>query len=86
MNKNKLWFKAKMYGWGWYPISKEGWGVLALYVTAVWINVRNTDIYSNSPTDTLINIVIPFVVNTVYLLIICYCRGEKPKWRWAEKK
>ncbi|MCX6703683.1 MAG: hypothetical protein NTV02_03275 [Candidatus Zambryskibacteria bacterium] len=85
MKKDKLWFKAKMYGWGWYPISKEGWGVLALYVTAVWINVRNADIYSNSLSDTLINIVFPFVVNTIYLLIICYCRGEKPKWRWGEK-
>ena len=22
----KLWFKAKLYGWGWYPCSWEGWG------------------------------------------------------------
>lgn len=84
MNKNKLWFKAKMYGWGWQPTSWEGWAVLALYITAIWINARNIDFYAHSASDTLINGVIPLVINTIYLLIICYCRGEKPRWRWGK--
>lgn len=27
VSKNKLWFKAKNYGWGWYPVTWEGWTV-----------------------------------------------------------
>lgn len=85
MNKNKLWFKAKMYGWGWTPISWEGWAVLALYITAVGIHARNIDLYVYSTHDTLVNFTLPFVINTIFLLIICYCRGEKPRWRWNGK-
>lgn len=85
MNKNKLWFKAKMYGWGWQPTSWQGWGVLALYIVALWVNIRNVNMYTHSSSDVLVNAAIPFIINTVYLLIICYCKGERPRWRWGEK-
>ncbi len=85
MKKDKLWFKAKMYGWGWQPITWQGWAVVVLYVTAIWINARNINFYTHSTSDTLVNIAIPFVINTIFLLIICYCKGEKPRWRWGGK-
>ncbi len=28
---DKLWFKAKKFGWGWTPCSWEGWTVTGLY-------------------------------------------------------
>ncbi len=80
MDKNKLWFKAKMYGWGWTPVSWEGWVVLLLYVVGMILQFRTIDAISHSGSDTLINFAIPFIINTIFLLIICYCRGEKPKW------
>ena len=33
--KKKLWFKAKNYGWGWYPASREGWLVTGAYLLIV---------------------------------------------------
>jgi len=83
--KNKLWFRAKKYGWGWTPTSWEGWGVIALYIVAVGINARNINKYSYSNTDILMNLIIPLTINTIFLLIIGYCRGEKPRWRWGQK-
>ena len=32
LEKSKLWFRAKNYGWGWYPCSWEGWTVLLIWV------------------------------------------------------
>ena len=27
----KKWFAAKRYGWGWYPVTWQGWGILGIY-------------------------------------------------------
>jgi len=82
-NKNKLWFKAKMYGWGWQPVSREGWAISVLYTIAVVLHFKNIDRFSHSISDTLINFAIPFIITTIFLLIICYARGERLKWRWG---
>ena len=29
--EKKLWFRAKCYGWGWYPCSWEGWLVILIW-------------------------------------------------------
>ena len=83
--KNKtLWFKAKKYGWGWTPISWQGWFVIIVYVI---VNVKYftlIDKNSHSGSDTLISFSPIFILTTVILLIICYKKGEKPEWRWGE--
>ena len=84
-NKENLWFKAKKYGWGWYPSKWQGWVVLALYTIATILHFINIDKFSHSASDTLVNFLVPFIINTTFLLIICYATGEKPKWRWGEK-
>ncbi len=83
--KSKLWFSAKKYGWGWVPISWEGWTITLLYIVAITLNFMDIDKTSHSGSDTLISFAIPFVINTIFLLIICYARGERPRWRWGEK-
>ena len=74
--KNKLWFKAKRFGWGWYPISWQGWVILLLYVVAMVQYALQAN-KQHSASDVLINFAIPFIVNTIFLLVICYARGEK---------
>ena len=60
MKTNKIWFKAKMYGWGWQPQSWEGWLVLTMYLVAVILHLRNVDKFAHSASDVLINFSIPF--------------------------
>ncbi len=83
MSKN-YWFKAKKYGWGWYPATWEGWLVMGIYIAALVWQFKDIDQSSHSASDTLIGFVIPFVISTVALFLVCYLKGEKPKWRWGE--
>ncbi len=82
MENKKLWFRAKRFGWGWYPSSWEGWMVIALYVVVIAIHSINVEKFATSGTEVLINFVLPIIINTVFLIIICYAKGEKPYWRW----
>jgi len=84
MEQNKLWFRAKRFGWGWYPCSWEGWAVILLYVIVITIHSINIEKFATSGTDVVINFSIPFIINTTFLLIICYAKGERPRWRWGK--
>jgi len=85
MENKKLWFKAKMYGWGWTPISWEGWIITILYLIAIIQFGLEADRWAHSGSDALISFAIPFIVTTIFLLVICYARGERPGWRWSGK-
>ncbi len=85
MKNNKLWFKAKMYGWGWYPVSWQGWAVTLLYVTPIVQFAMLSEKYANSPSDFFASFALPFIIDTIFLLIICYAKGERPHWRWGGK-
>jgi uncharacterized membrane protein YhaH (DUF805 family) len=80
----KLWFRAKSYGWGWYPITWQGWAVLAVYV--VLMVGFNTWIHNQPDADTnlLVAFVFPFIILSGVLIAICYKYGEKPRWRWGK--
>lgn len=82
---NKRWFKAKTYGYGWYPASWQGWAIIITYISLVIQFFQLIDKNSHSVSDTLIGMVIPFVLLTILLLFIAYGTGEKPRWRWGNK-
>jgi hypothetical protein len=72
----KLWFKAKKYGWGWYPSTWQGWAVLLGYLLIV---AGFHSVFGTNPVVFVITIAL-----TVLLIIICYKTGEKPRWRWGK--
>ena len=82
----KLWFKAKKYGWGWYPVSWQGWLVLAGYFTFFILKFREVDLQSHSASDTLLNLISKIFFLTLILVATCFLTGEKPEWRWRGKK
>jgi hypothetical protein len=82
----KLWFKAKHFGYGWYPISWQGWVVTLLYIIALLSFTLSADQSSHSVSDTLISFAGPYIVLTCLLLAVCYKKGEKPEWRWNLKR
>lgn len=83
--EKKLWFRRKRYGWGWYPVSWEGWTVLAVYVLALLSNFITIDGVQDASSDTLINFAPRFIILSIILIIICYKKGEKPKWTWGNE-
>ena len=86
MENKKLWFRAKRYGLGWYPISWEGWVVILIYVAIIFRLVVSIDTQSHSGSDALIQFAPYFIIITGLLILICYKKGEVLGWRWGGKK
>jgi hypothetical protein len=84
MNK-KLWFRRKLYGWGWYPISWQGWAIIAVYAFLIAFIFSSIDAVQHSNSDVLINFVPRLIILTAILIFICYKKGEKPRWQWGKR-
>lgn len=84
MSKNtSLWFKAKTYGWGWYPCSWQGWSVVILYL----IQIISISLIAEELFQSMKGTIIFFMVlisSIISLLLISYKTGEKPRWRWGK--
>ncbi len=81
----KIWFKRKLYGWGWTFGTWESYAVFVAYVFFLIYIFRTVDLSSHSGSDTLIGFTIPFLLTTILLLLICWWKGEKPRWQWAKR-
>lgn len=75
-----IWFPAKLYGWGWgLPVNWKGWIVLLVYIGLVLLLTSQF-----SPETDLVSWLSYFVPLTLVLIVICWLKGEKPKWRWGK--
>ncbi len=75
----RIWFPAKRYGWGWgFPCSWQGWVVFGVYVVLIGAGIA----YFELPAETATFISYAFVI-TLALVVICWAKGEKARWRWG---
>ncbi len=81
----KLWFKRKSFGWGWTPVSWEGWTVVLGYVALVLLFSLTVNEYSPS-SEIFFTAVLPVILLTIALIRICYTKGEAPRWQWGIRK
>jgi hypothetical protein len=82
-NKKKMWFPAKKYGIGWgFPVTWQGWTVLLTYILLIIIGSKIVTGSTSKVGFFLVYVV--FV--TALLILICWIKGEKPIWRWGNKK
>lgn len=89
-SKKMLWFKAKRFGWGWYPCTWQGWGILVMYLFAVLVTAAYAEQIQPASPEVVVPFLVQIFILTVFLIIICTLTGEKPHWNWgmhrAEKK
>ena len=85
-NPKGLWFKRKLYGWGWVPVRWQGWVVIILFVVITIWNFQRIDAVQHSGSDTLINFIPQTFILVLILLAICWKKGESPKWMWGREK
>lgn len=86
MKKSKLWFRRKTYGWGWTPITWEGW-LVTLVVVVIPILIRLTAKAMELEKSTQYFYTwasVPILL--MALILICFRFGEKPKWQWGVKR
>jgi peptidoglycan/LPS O-acetylase OafA/YrhL len=80
----RLWFKAKTYGWGWTPATWQGWLVTLAYIAAVFAAAL-IFLRPKLAAAGWIGYGTAIVLLTAALIIVCYRTGERPQWRWGEK-
>ena len=81
-DRDKYWFPAKRFGWGWGPPTKwQGWVVLIGYIAVV---AGIGTFLSPDKYPLMFPIAIAFA--TCVLIGICLKKGEPPGWRWGGEK
>lgn len=82
--ENKLWFRRKLYGWGWTPASWEGWAVTLLFIAGVVAFGLTID-KSSSGKEVFFTFILPLCFLTGTFIRIAYRKGEKPRWQWGKR-
>ncbi len=70
-NPQKLWFKRKLYGWGWTPAAWQGWLVIVVYV-ALLVAFSLTIDENSPPREVMFTFILPVMLLTIALIRICY--------------
>lgn len=79
-NEHTFWFPAKKFGWGWgMPKCWQGWLVLALYALLLILSAARF-----LPGDNVLAFVGCAAALTIVLVLICWLKGEKSRWRWGD--
>jgi hypothetical protein len=80
----RLWFKAKTFGWGWTPSTWQGWIVILVYAATI---AAGAFLFLRHPsTWGWIGYFSAIAVATALLIAVCFKTGEKPGWRWGDRK
>lgn len=83
MKKKDLWFKGKKYGWGWYPVTWQGWVVTVGFVIYEFALSAFIGKAFEERAGVTSFIFLTFL-GTLVLIVICCKKGEPPKWRWGK--
>jgi hypothetical protein len=76
--KQKYWFPAKRYGWGWgLPSCWQGWAVTGVYFVLLGVGIL-------SFSQKIVIFAFFAAILTLLLLTICWIKGEPPRWRWGK--
>jgi hypothetical protein len=84
---DRLWFRAKTYGWGWTPATIEGWLVLGLFFAGVLIDVVIFTHRLRAGVAVRTAMTAFFVWIAVLsggLFAVCWVTGERPRWHWGD--
>jgi hypothetical protein len=79
-NGKAYWFPAKRYGWGWGPPTTwQGW-----VATLIWAAALIGGIFLLHHNRYQLPSRLAFVLSMcVIFVLVCYWKGEPPKWRWG---
>jgi len=79
------WFKRKIYGWGWTPVTWQGWVTTIIYLALIILFSLTVD--KTSPArEVMFTFILPVILLTVAFIRIAFKKGEKPKWQWGVEK
>jgi hypothetical protein len=87
LHMTHLWFRARLYGWGWTPAAVEGWLVLAAFIVGIIIDIAVLQHRLHGGADlrpVLTTFLVWIAVLVAALIAVCWLTGERPRWRWGK--
>ena len=84
-NKPDYWFKRRRYGWGWTPVTRQGWlSVLVFMVVIIGAAVYLLPEKPEVPTSLQLVTYLLVFLSAIFILVgISYAKGPAPRWRWG---
>lgn len=85
--KTKLWFKRRRYGFGWTPITWQGWLTVFVFLLVVIGSAQYLmPDKTIRPSELQLVTYLLIVLSSILLLLgISYAKGPMPRWRWGSK-
>ena len=77
--RKDIWFRRKLYGWGWTPCTWQGWVTILVWLAVYILGLTQAE------KNTTMSVIV-MVASIAILLVICYIKGESPKWQWGKRK
>jgi hypothetical protein len=77
------WFKAKVYGWGWTPCSRQGWAALGVWAFVFAVALVGGALSGKSAlfaTGILIA-----ASSTLVFAWVAWRHGEPARWSWGRR-
>lgn len=85
MAERRRWFKNRKFGWGWVPITWQGWLAVGAYVFIIFTGSRILfDDMAPSNSELILFFGWTFFW-TIPLFYVSYKTGDVPRWRWGGK-
>lgn len=78
------WFRAKRFGWGWRPVSWQGWTTTIIYLVLMIHESLAVNRASSAAGSQFVSILMPFLFITALFVFLCWAKGERPRWRWGK--
>ncbi len=86
-NKTKYWFKRRRYGYGWVPVTWQGWLTVGGFIAILVGNSYTIkDVPDNEITKEVWLFLSVIVIAIFGLLGICKAKAPKAKWRWGRQE
>jgi hypothetical protein len=86
MAQSPYWFKRRRYGWGYMPVTWQGWAVVGGYIVIV---VALVPAFLDAPEAVAAKeagfFAMLFAAATAGLVMISFRKGPRPHWRWGRK-
>ena len=79
--KDNYWFRAKRYGYGWQPATKEGWSITFVYIGTIFFTIFKTNM--DEPDLSFFKF---FFAITALFVLIAWKTGEPLQWKWGKRK
>lgn len=79
---SKLWFKRRRYGYGWVPVTWQGFLTLFIYIGIILAVAFIMD--DDMGLGELFAFFVFVVIATLLLVTVSLFYGPKPKWRWGK--